>query len=49
VDLFIQENPPVSRCIAVNTEPHFIFDSYFATKCTRPMPTFSVPGMINHF
>jgi len=49
VDVFIQENPPVDRCIAVQTEPHFIFDSYFAVKCTRPMPTFSTPGMIDHF
>lgn len=46
---FIQEDPPVARVVAVNTEPEFIFDSHFALKCTRPMPTFSVPGYIDHF
>ncbi len=48
-DTFIQDNPPVARVIAVTTEPHFIFDSYFKIKCARPMPVYSVPGMIDHF
>jgi hypothetical protein len=46
---FIQENPPIERVIAVPTEPQFIFDSHFNMKCTRPMPTYSVPGLIDHF
>jgi hypothetical protein len=46
---FIQENPPVDRCIATPTEPHFIFDSYFSMEHTRPMPVYSVPGFIDHF
>ncbi len=46
---FIVENPPVDRVIAVNTEPHFIFDSYFTYRCARPMPMYSVPGLIDHF
>jgi len=46
---FIVENPPVDRCIAVATEPHFLFDSYIRMKCTRPMPTYGVPGLIDHF
>ena len=46
---FINENPPIDRVIAVPSEPHFIFDSYFKLHCTRPMPTYSVPGMIDHF
>lgn len=46
---FIQDNPPVDRVIAVQTEPHFIFDSYFSLKCARPMPVFGVPGLIDHF
>jgi hypothetical protein len=46
---FIQENPPISRVIAVDTEPHFLFDSYFNMQCTRPMPLYSVPGLIDHF
>ena len=46
---FIVENPPMSRVIAVNTEPHFIFDSYISMRCARPMPVYGVPGMIDHF
>ncbi len=48
-DTFIVDNPPVDRVIAVSSEPHFIFDSYFSYKCARPMPTYSVPGLIDHF
>lgn len=46
---FIQENPPVDRVIATPEEPHFLFDSYFHLKCTRPMATYGVPGLIDHF
>jgi len=46
---FIQENPPVDRIIAVTDEPEFIFDWYFDLKTTRPMPVYSVPGLIDHF
>jgi len=46
---FIVDNPPVDRVIAVQTEPHFLFDSYFSLRCARPMPLFGVPGMIDHF
>jgi len=46
---FIEDNPPVDRVIAVSTEPQFIFDSYFNMKCARPMPVYSVPGLIDHF
>jgi len=46
---FITENPPVQRVIAVTGEPEFLLDAYFSYKCTRPMPTYSVPGMIDRF
>ena len=46
---FIEENPPIDRVIAVTTEPEFIFDWYFDLKTTRPMPVYSVPGLIDHF
>ncbi|QCQ84993.1 major capsid protein [Blackfly microvirus SF02] len=46
---FIQDTPPVARVIAVPSEPHIIFDAYFDLKCNRPMPTYGVPGMIDHF
>ena len=48
-ETFIQENPPLDRCIATPSEPHFIFDSYITLKCARPMPVFGIPGMIDHF
>jgi len=47
--LFIEENPPLDRVIAVPSEPHFIFDSYFKLKCARPMPMYGTPGLIDHF
>lgn len=46
---FIAEDPPIDRLIAVPAEPHIIGDFYFNLKCARPMPTFSVPGLIDHF
>lgn len=46
---FIEENPPIDRVVAVTTEPDLIFDWYFDLKSTRPMPTYSVPGLIDHF
>jgi hypothetical protein len=47
---FIVENPPVQRVVAVkNPYPEFLFDSYFQIQCARPMPTYSVPGKIDHF
>lgn len=46
---FIEENPPIDRVVAVPSEPDFIFDSIIKMKCARPMPVYSVPGMIDHF
>lgn len=46
---FIEENPPISRVVAVQSEPHFIGDFYFDLKCIRPMPLYGVPGLIDHF
>jgi hypothetical protein len=48
-DVFIEENPPLDRLVAVVNEPQFKFDSYFDLKCARPMPVYSVPGLIDHF
>ena len=31
------------------SEPNFLFDGYFDYKCARPMPMYSVPGMMDHF
>jgi hypothetical protein len=51
-DTFIQENPPVSRVVAVGAAANgqqFLFDSFFDMKVARPMPLYSVPGLIDHF
>lgn len=47
---FIQDpTDVVPRVIAVPSEPEFLFDSHFTIRCVRPMPTYSVPGLIDHF
>nr|QJB19127.1 MAG: major capsid protein [Microvirus sp.] len=46
---FIVENPPVSRVVAVPSQPQFLFDSFFALKCARPMPVYGVPVQLNRF
>jgi hypothetical protein len=49
---FIQDTPPVSRVVAVGAAANgqqFIFDSFFDVKKARPMPMYSVPGLIDHF
>ena len=46
---FIEDNPPIDRVVAVTNEPDLIFDWYFDMKTTRPMPVYSVPGLIDHF
>lgn len=50
-DTFIQSNTgtPLDRAIAISTEPHFIFDSYFSMQCARPMPLYGVPGNLDRF
>jgi len=46
---FIEDNPPIDRVIAVQTEPHLLLDAYFKLRCARPMPLYGVPGLIDHF
>lgn len=46
---FIQDDPPIDRVIAVSDEPHFVLDGYFRYICARPLPIFSVPGLIDRF
>lgn len=46
---FIEEAVPMSRVLAVASQPHFVMDSYIKQKCARPMPVYAVPGLIDHF
>lgn len=52
-DTFIRENPPVNRVLAVSDAVYganqFLFDAVFDFKCARPMPVYSVPGLVDHF
>ncbi len=49
---FIQENPPISRIVAVGAAANgqqFLCDTFFNNRVARPMPLYSVPGLIDHF
>lgn len=46
---FINENVPMDRVVAVPSEPDILFDSYINIRAARPMPLYSVPGLIDHF
>lgn len=49
---FIEDNPPLSRVLAVGAAANgaqFLFDSFFDVKAVRPLPMYSVPGLIDHF
>ena len=44
-DEFITEDVPISRVVAVPSEPDFKLDAYFNLKCARPMPMYGIPGL----
>ncbi|AXL15561.1 major capsid protein [Microviridae sp.] len=49
---FMEDTPPVERIVAVGSEANgqqFIFDSFFDIDMARPMPMYSVPGLVDHF
>lgn len=46
---FIEENVPLGRSLAVPTAPGFMGDFFFDANVSRPMPMYSVPGMMDHF
>jgi Capsid protein (F protein) len=49
---FIQETPPIERTTAVGSAANgqqFLMDAFFDCKMARPMPMYSVPGLIDHF
>lgn len=46
---FIQDQPPLDRVEAVPSEPDFIADIFVQMRCVRPMPVYSIPGLIDHF
>lgn len=49
---FIQDNPPLARNLAVGTGANgqqFLLDAFFNINAARPLPMYSVPGLIDHF
>ena len=46
---FIEESPPIARISAVPSEPQFKYDSFIQIRAARPLPMYSVPGLIDHF
>ncbi len=46
---FIESSTPMERVQAVTGEPDFLLDINFRCFAARPMPTYSVPGLIDHF
>lgn len=51
-DSFIQDTPPLERTLAVGPSANgqqLIVDTFFRCIAARPMPLYSVPGLIDHF
>ncbi len=46
---FIEDNIPVERAIAVQSEPQFVTTMVFEDEATRPMPMYGEPKFIDHF
>lgn len=49
---FIQDTPPLARNLAVGASANgqqLLLDAFFNTTAARPMPMYSVPGLIDHF
>jgi hypothetical protein len=49
---FIQESPPLSRVLAVGAGANgqqIIMDTFWSITAVRPLPMYSVPGLIDHF
>ena len=46
---FIEDNPPFDRVLAVPGDDQVLADFNFTYRCARPMPTFGVPGLVDHF
>jgi len=49
---FIQDTPPLERNLAVGASANgqqLLLDAFFNITAARPMPMYSVPGLIDHF
>jgi len=51
-EAFMMDKPPLERVLAVGPEANgqqFLFDAFFDIQAARPLPMYSVPGLIDHF
>jgi hypothetical protein len=49
---FIQDTPPLARNLAVGSSANgqqLLLDAFFNINAARPLPMYSVPGLIDHF
>ncbi|AXH75552.1 MAG: major capsid protein [Microviridae sp.] len=49
---FIEDKPPIDRIVAVGAGAdgqQFLLDAFFRLNAVRPLPMYSVPGLIDHF
>lgn len=49
---FIEDAPPISRVVAVGTGANgqqLLMDAFFDATVARPLPMYSVPGLVDHF
>jgi hypothetical protein len=49
---FIKDTPPLARNLAVGTSANgqqLLLDAFFNINAARPLPMYSVPGLIDHF
>lgn len=48
---FIESNSPIKRAQAITDDeyPDFLFDGFIQVKAVRPLPLYSVPGLMDHF
>jgi hypothetical protein len=49
---FVQDNPPLARNLAVGVGANgqqLLLDAFFDITAARPLPMYSVPGLIDHF
>jgi hypothetical protein len=49
---FIQDTPPLARNLAVGAAANgqqLLLDAFFDIRAARPLPLYSVPGLIDHF
>lgn len=46
---FVAEKAPLARVKAVETAPDFLLDIFYKQKVARPLPVYSVPGLVDHF